>query len=36
MGDGKGAIGLQGKLVDMPVYRQAKQLLEKADLITAW
>lgn len=36
MGDGKGAMGLQGELVDMPVYRQAKQLLEKADLITAW
>ncbi len=36
MEDGKGAIGLQGELVDMPVYRQAKQLLEKVDLITAW
>ncbi len=34
--DGKGALGLQGALVDMPVYRQSKQLLEKAELIAAW
>lgn len=33
---GKGALGLQGELVDMPVYRQAKQVLEKAALIAAW
>jgi len=34
--DGKGALGLQGALVDMPVYRQARQLLEKAALIETW
>ena len=33
---GKGALGLKGALVDMPVYRQAKQLLEKAELISEW
>ncbi|RJQ39297.1 MAG: CoA ester lyase [Anaerolineaceae bacterium] len=36
LGNGKGALGLRGELVDMPVYRQAKQLIEKADLIAAW
>ncbi len=36
MDDGKGALGLQGALVDMPVYRQSKQLLEKATLIATW
>lgn len=33
---GKGALGLEGKMVDMPVYRQAKQILEKAALIEVW
>lgn len=36
MAEGKGALGRQGELVDMPVYRQAKQLLEKAELIRSW
>jgi len=36
MVEGKGALGMQGSLVDMPVYRQAKQLLEKAELIRSW
>jgi citrate lyase subunit beta-like protein len=36
MAEGKGALGMKGNLVDMPVYRQAKQLLEKAELIRSW
>jgi citrate lyase beta subunit len=36
MEDGKGALGMRGSLVDMPVYRQARQLLEKAQLIQSW
>ena len=36
MAEGKGALGMKGNLVDMPVYRQAKQLLEKAELTDKW
>ncbi len=34
MEQGNGALGYEGSLVDMPVYRQAKQVLEKAELIS--
>ncbi len=34
MEQGDGALGYKGSLVDMPVYRQAKQVLEKAELIS--
>jgi citrate lyase beta subunit len=36
MEDGKGALGMRGALVDMPLDRQARQLLEKAQLIQSW
>lgn len=33
---GKGAMGFEGALVDMPVYRQAKQTLARADMARDW
>jgi len=36
MQEGKGAMEFEGALVDMPVYRQAKQVLEKATLAAEW
>ncbi|NMB61152.1 MAG: CoA ester lyase [Chloroflexi bacterium] len=36
MQGGKGALGFEGALVDMPVYRQAKQTLERAALAKDW
>jgi len=36
MQGGKGALGFDGVLVDMPVYRQAKQTLERAAMAREW
>lgn len=36
MKEGKGAVALDGKMVDFPVYRAAKDIMAKVETIAAW